>query len=199
MPIPTRKQWQDTKKKYGVPDGAVSGINLGQEIDKYWKSNTAKEQAAALTVLETKLNTYITKIDKKKIKQYPAFEKDFLNNYLGQAHFMREDLKRYAANAEVYKKELMKFFTAVQKLDKQKSTEGDLQKFRSGPVRGLTAMGKNLKGGYDTRQIDGWLGTMDAAVLKLNKPSQQQIAGFVDATIKTAGEIQKAAKAQGLL
>lgn len=199
MSIPKHKAWQDLKKKYGVGDGAVSGVNVGAELDRYWKANNAKEQMAALVSLEAKLNTYITKLDKKKVKQYPQFQKEFLNEYLGEAHHLKEDLKRYSATADIYRKELAKFFTAVQKLDKKKSTAADLQKFRSGPVRGLTAMGKQAQG-VDTKEIDAWLGTINDAVQKLpSAPSAAELEAFVTATVKTAEKIAKIARQQKLV
>ena len=184
-----------------MADGAVSGINVGDALDKYWNSGakTPKEQMASLEILETKLNSYITKLDKKKVKKdYDDFQKVFLNKYLGEAHKMKEDAKRYNANVDIYKKELIKFFTAVQALDKVRSTKTDLDKFRSGPVRGLTALGKSVRGA-DVTEIDKWLGTIDAAVLKLHADvSRTDIATFIDASIKTAEEIKKLAKAQNL-
>ena len=201
MSIPKRSEWKTLKTKHQVVDGAVSGINVGDALDKYWNSGakTAKEQLVSLEALEVKLNSYITKLDKKKVKKdYPAFQKEFLNKYLGEAHKMKEDSKRYNANVDIYKKELIKFFTAVQALDKARSTKADLDKFRSGPVRGLTALGKSVRGA-DVTAIDKWLGTIDAAVLKLKSDvSRQEIGSFIDATIKTAEEIKKLARAQQL-
>ncbi len=200
MSIPKRSEWKTLKTKYGVADGAVSGINVGNELDKYWNSGaqTAKDQLAALTALELKLNTYITKLDKKKVKQYDPFQKEFLNKYLGEAHKLKEDSKRYNANVDIYKKELVKFFTSVQALDKTRTTKEDLEKFKSGPVRGLSALGKNVRGA-DVSQIDGWLDTINEAVQKLPKdPSRGEIETFIDATIKTAEKVKELAQAQHL-
>ena len=80
---------------------------------------------------------------------------------------------------------------------KKKTTKTDLDKFRSGPVRGVTAAGKTLKGGVDPSDIDRWLGTIDQAVLKMrDTTTQSEIASFIDATIKTAQEVAKVAKAK---
>jgi hypothetical protein len=201
--IPTHKQWLAVKKEFGVADGAVRGVNVGAELDKYWKSiggaSGAKGQAVALGALEIKLNQYATKVDKSKVKKFPAFQKKFLDEYVGQAHYMREELKRLDGSIESYRKQLTMFFTAVQKLDKKKTTKSDLDKFRSGPVRGVTAAGKTFKGGIDVSEIDDWLGTIDAAVLKLkDPPANGEISSFIDATIKTAQKVAKLAKAKDL-
>jgi hypothetical protein len=201
--IPTRKQWLALKKQYGVADGAVKGINVGAELDKYWKSigsaSGAKGQAIALGLLEPKLAEYISKLDKSKVKKYAELQKKYLDEYVGQAHYMREELKRLDGSTGAYKKQLTMFFGAVQHLDKKKTTKSDLDKFRQGPVRGVTAAGKTFRGGIDVSDIDKWLGTIDTAVLKMSdKTTQNEIANFVDATIKTAEQVAKLAKAKDL-
>jgi hypothetical protein len=198
MSIPKHSEWKALKTKYGVATGAVSGIDVGKELDLYWNSGatTPKEQLAALTALEVKLAAYISKLDKKKVKQYAPFQKEFLDKYVGEAHKQKEDAKRYNANAELYKKELIKFFTAVQALDKERTTKDDLEKFKSGPVRGLSALGKNVRG-VDVTKIDEWLGTINTAVQALpNDASDAKIAVFIDATVKTAEQIKALARAQ---
>ena len=201
--IPTHKQWLAVKKQFGVADGAVKGINVGAELDKYWKAiggpSGAKGQAVALGALEIKLNEYITKLDKAKVKKYPEFQKKFLDEYVGQANYMREELKRLDGSIQSYKKQLTMFFTQVQKLDKKTTTKTDLDKFRQGPVRGVTAAGKTFRGGIDVSDIDQWLGTIDSAVLKMkDTATQSDIGAFIDATIKTAQKVAKLAKAKGL-
>jgi|SRR5579859_301660 len=201
MSIPKRSEWKVLKTKHEVADGAVSGINVGDSLDKYWNSGatTPKQQMESLAALETKLSSYISKLPKTKVKKdYDGFQKEFLNKYLGEAHKLKEDAARYNANIDTYKKELVKFFTAVQALHKGKTTKADLDKFRSGPVRGLSALGKNVRGA-DVTHIDQWLGTIDAAVLKMdNHAPQHDIDGFIDATIKTAEKVKELAEAQHL-
>jgi len=202
--IPTRKQWLEVKKKFGVADGAVSGVNVGAELDKYWKaigtSSGMKGQVAALKLLEPKLASYIGKLDKSKVKKFADFQKVFLDEYVGQAHYMSQELKRLDGSAQAYKKQLTVFFSAVQKLDKNKTTKSELDVFRQGPVRGLTAAGKQFKGGIDIKDIDELLAPMDNGVLKLpNDATQKQIATFIDSTMKAAQLIGKSAKAKGLL
>jgi hypothetical protein len=49
---------------------------------------------------------------------------------------------------------LIKFFTAVKSLDKTRTIKAELEKFKSGRVRGLSALGKNVRGA-DVAHIDG--------------------------------------------
>jgi hypothetical protein len=200
MSIPKHSEWKTLKTKYGVATGAVRGVDVGKALDRYWNSNakTAKEQHASLAALEKTLATYISKLDKKKVKQYPAFQKIFLNQYVGEAHKLAEDAKRYYADADTYKKELIKFFTATQRLKTGVTTKNDLEKYKSGPVRGLSALGKSVRK-VDLSDIDGWLGTINDAVQKLpSDPSRRELDDFVAATIKTAEQVAKLAKAKGL-
>jgi hypothetical protein len=200
MSIPKHSEWKTLKTKYGAATGAVSGIDVGKALDKYWNSGakTPKEQYASLEALEKTLAAYISKLDKKKVKQYAAFQKVFLDNYVGEAHKLKEDSKRYYADAETYKKELAKFFTATQQLKKGSTTKDQLEKYKSGPVRGLSALGKSVRK-VDLSDIDGWLGTINDAVQKLPAtPSRSQLDDFVDTTIKTAEKVAELAKAKGL-
>src|SRR5688572_817603 len=104
--IPKHSEWKAVKKKYGVADGATKGVSVGKELDRYWAGGgtTPAEQAKLLTPLYAKLNDYITKIDKKKVKKYADFEKDYLKNYLGAVNFLLEDIKRYKPSRDLYKK-----------------------------------------------------------------------------------------------
>jgi hypothetical protein len=200
MSIPKRSEWKTHKTQYGVATGAVSGVDVGKALDTYWNSGatTPKEQYASLEVLEKVLAAYISKLDKKKVKQYPAFQKVFLDKYVGEAHKLKEDSKRYYANTETYKKELAKYFTATQRLKKGVTTKDDLEKYKSGPLRGLSALGKSVRG-VDVSEIDGWLGNVNDAVQKLpSNPSRQQLDDFVETTIKTAEKVATLAKAQKL-
>lgn len=197
--IPTRKDWQAMKKKYGVADGAVRGINVGEELDKYNAATNLKERQVAVARLEQKLAAYIGKVDKKSVKQFPAFQKDFLDNYVGVAHFFGEDLKRYAADAETYKKELVKFFGAVQKLNKDTSTKADLEAFKSGPMRGLSALGSNARK-VDPREIDAALAPVNKAIDKLpDNPSPEALSRLVAGILQQAKAVQVAAKKQQLV
>jgi hypothetical protein len=198
MSIPKRSEWKILKTKYGVATGAVSGIDVGKALDSYWNSGAknAKEQYASLDALEKVLAAYISKLDKKKVKQYALFQKAFLDDYVGEAHKLKEDAKRYYADIDTYKKELAKFFTATQRLKTGVTTKDDLEKYKSGPVRGLSALGKSVRK-VDISDIDGWLGTINEAVQSLPAtPTRQQLDNFVEATIKTAEKVSALAKAK---
>ncbi len=109
MAIPTVKEWTTAKTKYGAPDTA-GGVTVSKAFAAYWASgaNTPKKYLVAYTALEKALATYIGKIDKKKIKQYDAFEKEFLNGFIGKVHKERVDTERGMANLNTYKSEIVK-------------------------------------------------------------------------------------------
>jgi len=202
MAIPTHKEWIAVKKKFGVADKAGKN-SVGKALDAYWKSNakTPKEYQVALTKLEAELNKYITTIDKKKVKQYDAFQREFLNKYLGQAHKEKNDTMRAMATLKTYQAEIAKFMTAVQKLDPAKTKKVDIDRFKSGPVRGMTAMARSVRG-LSTEQvkvlndINGWLGTIDKAIDTMpNTVDRQGIKDCVLATRKTAEKIADLAEA----
>ena len=61
MSIPTRNQWNQLKKAHSIPNGAVAGVNLGQELDKVDKAARGNNQAAYATTVRqyaTIANTY---------------------------------------------------------------------------------------------------------------------------------------------
>ena len=80
--IPTRKNWQNIKKRYNIKKG-LSKVNMGKafdnfqkKFDKYDKSDP-KKMIAALDALEKKLDTYMKSAKKKKVddKFYSELEK----------------------------------------------------------------------------------------------------------------------------
>lgn len=199
--IPKHTEWKAVKKKYGVSDGATKGISVGKELDRYWAGagTTLAEQANLLKPLYAKLDAYIKQIDKKKVKKYAEFEKDFLKNYLGAAHFLLEDIKRYKPTRDLYKKELHKFMSAVQAFDKTKVTKVDLDEFRSGPVRGLSAMGSQVRGA-DATEIDKLLGVLSTEIPKIpDDASRTDLSAYVDKILKTADKVADLAEDQELL
>ena len=102
MAIPSRKQWQAEKKKYGIPDGAVKGVDLGKELDKVAKaaSGGVKGQAAYVAALKSYLpiaSKYITTLGKDaktkaKIAKWAEFQKNFLDEFVQPAHQMIENV-----------------------------------------------------------------------------------------------------------
>jgi hypothetical protein len=199
--VPKHSEWKAVKKKYTVADGATKGVSVGKELDRYWAGTgtTPAEQAKLLTPLYAKLNEYLTKIDKKKVKKYAEFEKDFLKNYLGAVNFLLDDIKRYKPSRDLYQKELHKFMAAVQAFDKSKITKNDLDDFRQGPVRGLSALGSQSRG-VDSSEIDKHLGTLSTGIPKIPADaSKEDLAKYVDNILKIANKVADLAEAQDLL
>ena len=207
---PKSKNWEALKKKYKIPNGAVKGIKMAKEIDAFHNAydnvsgpTASKKRVPIAEALENKMSAYITALSKNKkaIKLYDGFEKEFLKDYLGKIHFLKNDLKRYDADAKLYQAEIAKFFSAVHRLEanKAKVSKDDIEKFKSGPLRGLSALGKSVKN-IDPREIDGWLGTINDGVQKLPaSPTPTQLSDFVDITVKTADEVAKLARGLGLV
>jgi hypothetical protein len=200
LKLPKHAEWKKLKKDYGVADGAVKSVNVGKELDKYYAGTgtTLADQKKLLEPLGAKLNEYITKLDKKKVKKYDPFQKIFLDKYLAPVHMALEDIKRYKPNQELYTKELVKFFSVTQKLDPLVTTKDDLDKYRSGMVRGLAAMGSQVRG-VDTSKIDTIVKNISDTINTMPKDiSRRGIADFIETTIEDAEEIEKLAKKLGL-
>jgi hypothetical protein len=205
MAIPTVKEWTTSKTKYGAPDTA-GGVTVSKAFTAYWNSgaNTPKKYLVAYTALEKALATYIGKVDKKKIKQYPDFEKEFLNGFIGKVHKERVDTERGMATLNTYKAEIVKYMAMVQKLDRKKAKAVDLERFKQGPVRGLSAMASRATGltteqakvladiNLELKKIDYMVDHMGA------NPTQTQLNSWVLDIIKNADEIAKLAKAGGI-
>ncbi len=197
MPIPTQGEWTKVKKDFGVPDGIAT-----KAIDAYWKSgaSTPKTYMAAYTALEKALVTYLQKLDKKKIKDYAGFEKLFLNKFIGQVHKERVDTERGMATLTTYQSEIVKFMSMVQKLDKKKSTRSDLEKFKQGPARGLSAMASRARG-LNAEQVKV-LNAITDEVKKVDKvvdgmvakPTATQLTGYVTQILAIAEKIRVVAK-----
>ncbi|HEX7385121.1 MAG TPA: hypothetical protein VF291_12475 [Burkholderiaceae bacterium] len=201
--IPKRADWKKLKTACGVPDGAAKGINLGDQLDKFHKAydaaKTAPDRIKALQPLALQLADYIKKVDRKSVKEWSKFEKQFLDNYAGAVHEQIEDLKRYNADAEVYGKELVKLFAMSTKLKKTGATLAEIQAFKSGPLRGTSAVGRNAKG-LDTSKIDAVLGPVNAVIDKLPAAPKQDMLDAVVRHVHLAVEkVAELAKAQKLV
>jgi hypothetical protein len=202
MPIPTKSEWTKLKTKYGVSDGVA-----GKAIDAYWSSgaSTPKTYMAAYTALEKALVVYLQKVDKKKVKDYAGFEKEFLNKFVGQVHKERVDTERGMATLSTYKSEIVKFMSMVQKLDKKKSNRSDLEKFKQGPARGLSAMASRARG-LDAEQVKV-LNAITAEVKDVDKvvdgmpakPTQTEIGTYVTKILATAEKIRVIAQKGGIV
>ena len=208
MAIPSRKQWQAEKKKYGIPDGAVKGVDLGKELDKVAKaaSGGVKGQAAYVAALKSYLpiaSKYITTIGKDaktkaKITKWAEFQKDFLDDYVQPAHQMIENVALQADGKKFYKAQLQKWFQQVQKLDPQKSTYDDCELFQR-QSRNLDSAALRTKGAVDKGEVAPMSGKIDTAFGKLKKDATQaQIAAFVKSAREAGKEIADWAQAKGL-
>ena len=204
--IPTHTKWKEFKKKWGVPDGAVSGINVGKALDAFHSKEkagtsrtTLQGNLAACQELEKVLSNFISKLDKKKIKEYEKFKKAFLDGYAGIVHAKAEDYKRYSADAETYGKEILALCNAATKLKKEGTTLKELQDFRSGPVRGALAVGTGTTG-VDTSQIKPLLSTIDNTInSKLTAETPQNMIDTFVASVHAAIEkVHSLAGAQGI-
>ena len=165
--LPTRDEWKTFKTKYGVDDGAAKGVDLGPELDKYWKiarapATKVPQLIAARTHLEEVFVKYVQNVDMKKVKDQ-KFKQAFLDGYLGVAHKLNEDMKRYKTSAASYRTDLGKFAMSVQSMKKGEVTKGDFEKFNQGPQRGLSASGSRLTG-FDVHGIDAILGQINKAI-----------------------------------
>jgi hypothetical protein len=201
--IPNVSKWKELYTLHKAPDGGVT-----KALQTYWNSgaNTPKKYLVAYTALEKSLAAYISKAskDKKKIKDYPTFEKTFLDKYVGAAHKNRVDTERGMATIKTYQAELVKFMAMVQKFDKKKVTAVDLGKFKSGPARGLSAMASQAR--YLTPEqvktvtaIRDEIKKVDAIVDKMPADAtQKQLSDYVEQIIDIAEEIAKLAKAGAL-
>lgn len=199
-PIPTRKWWVTQKKAYGVPDGAVKGINIGDLLDKYNNGKTMAVRATAAAALEKGAATYITKIDKKQVKQYPAFEKVFLDKVLHPAHAQVKRMELAADGMALYKSTLQKWFQAVQALDPKKTSRQDLQRFVQ-YSRGVSSAGQRTNGAVDPTEIDKVLANIDELddQTDWNHFTPDDAAVFIGVVKKVANGVRLAAKKQGLV
>ncbi len=205
MAIPTVKEWTTARTKYGAPDTA-GGVTVSKAFAAYWASgaNTPKKYMVAYVALENALAKYIPKVDKKKIKDYAGFEKAFLDGFIGKVHKERVDTERGMANLNTYKAEVVKYMTMVQKLDKTKTLAIDLERFKQGPVRGLSAMASRAAGltteqAAVLKKIDLELKKVDYLVDHMGAtPTRTQLSGWVTDIIKNAKVIAKIAKEGGI-
>lgn len=204
--IPNVSKWKELTTHHGAPDGGVT-----KAMQAYWNSgaNTPKTYLVAYTNLEKALAAYIGKVSKdaklkKKMTDYPTFEKTFLDKFVGAAHTNRLDTERGMAGVATYKAEVVKFMTMVQKLDKAKSTAVDLSRFKSGPARGLSAMASQARG-LNTDQVKT-VNAIRAEVQKVDTivdrmpadANRNQLSGYVTQILAIAEEIRKLAKAGGM-
>lgn len=204
--MPMHKDWKEFKKKYKVPDGVVKNVHLGKAIDAYWanakqsmKPKDIRANIAECEKLEKIFVDYISKFPKDKVKDYNAFSKAFLDNFGNVARALKEDWKRYVADAAVYTKELLHYFSMVQKLAKGKTTIKELEQFKSGPMRGLSAVGSSLQG-YDLSGINTPLGPINMTIDGYRgNATREQIDDTIDEIFTATLAVKKAATELGLV
>jgi hypothetical protein len=208
--VPSRNQWRTAKKKYGVPDGAVKGIDLGKELDKVSKaaSGGVKGQAAYVAALKVYLDIaskYLTTLGKDqkakaKITKWAEFQKHFLDEYVQPAHETIENVKLAADGKKFYKVQLQKWFQAVQKLDPKKSTYNDCEVFTR-QTRNLDSAALRTKGAVDKAEVSPMSGKIDAAFKKLDSKTAgpNEIGTFVKKARAAANEVADWAKTKDLV
>jgi hypothetical protein len=200
MAVPSRVQWKTLKKKHNVPDGAVKGVNLGDLIDKADKARSREDVLTTHAAFEKAADVYLKKLDKKKLKDAGGFEKTFLNDYLAEAHNQVKSITLAADGEALYKSELTKWFTAVQKLDPKKSTVQDLHRFVQ-LSRGISSAGLRTKGAVDVKPINKIIANIDELDdnMDYNGATQSDIGIFISVVLKVANGVRVQAKKQGLV
>jgi hypothetical protein len=199
MPMPNHTDWKALKTKHNVPAGAVKGVNVGKLLEDYWSAKDRKAENAAAAKLEKGMAAYISKLDKTKVTKYDKFEKTFLNEYLNEARKRNLDGKRQEATLKTAQAEIAKFFAAVQKLNPKTTTKDDLQRFRQGPMRGLSALSSRAKD-VDMGRIDELLAPIDDATDDLpDAPNRKQLAAAVNSILAIAKQVAKEADAKDLV
>jgi hypothetical protein len=171
MTVPIRKEWQDMKKKYGVADGAAKGINLGAELDKYWKGiggGDRKKYLQQLELLHPILEKYIKTVPEAKVAKgkFGAFKAEFLKNYVNAVAGDIQGFKEQSGDLGAFTKRLSTFLDKVEALPDDADL-ATLQNFRSGDIRGMMATATVVKG-FDGRIIDHLWKPFDDAINKLS-------------------------------
>src|SRR4029079_3670804 len=106
---------------------------------------------------------------------------------------------------KTYQAEIVKFMGMVQKLSPTKATAIDLEHFKQGPSRGLSAMASKVRGMTKEQlkvanDIRDELAKVDTIVdTKPANASQKQINGYVKQIMTIANTCRKIAKAGDML
>jgi hypothetical protein len=207
--IPKRNDWKALKTKYKIGDAAVMGINLGQSLDNFhakFKEGLlhARGNAAAAKELDRTTTAYLQKImkNKRSIKDWPAFERDFGKDYVEAPRALAEEQETFAAECEAFAKHVTLVRSAVGKLPKAGATIAQLTALRDGALKDILEAAAHVKHAFDAAALCKLL---SSAVKGINLMEQREdkttpevINGFVE-TLKTATEqLVKRAKELGL-
>jgi hypothetical protein len=202
LSIPTHAEWQRFKESFGIPKGAVSGINLGDELERWSKgmSRDFKRNAELAKTLENKLADYLKRLDAKKVtkRSYNDFKSEFTTKYLLVANRVVEEMSAMAGEREAYKGRLELLWREAGRIQQGVSLS-TLQTFRSGAVRGQLAVAANVKGYNPQDQIQLWKG-IDETINNLNTSHPQktldEVARLIKVTLEKSKEV---ARSSGLV
>lgn len=202
LSIPTHAEWQRFKESFGIPRGAVSGINLGDELERWSKgmSRDFKRNAELAKTLENKLADYLKRLDAKKVtkRSYNDFKSEFTTKYLLVANRVVEEMSAMAGQREAYKGRLELLWREAGRIQQGVSLS-TLQTFRSGAVRGQLAVAANVKGYNPQDQIQLWKG-IDETINNLNTSHPQktldEVARLIKVTLEKSKEV---ARSSGLV
>lgn len=195
LSIPSHADWQRFKESFGIPKGAVSGINLGEELERWSRgmSRDFKRNAQLAKALENKLAEYLKRLEAKKVtkRSHSEFKSEFTTKYLLVANRVVEEMSAMAGEREAYKGRLELLWREAARMRKG-VTLSALQSFRSGAVRGQLAVAANVKG-YDPQdQIQLWKG-IDETINNLNTSHAQatldEVARLIEVTSAKSKEV----------
>jgi hypothetical protein len=202
LSMPKHSEWKKFKETYGVPAGAVSGVNVGKELDKYWdgmEQGKFMKNAALAEALEKKLAEYLKKLDKKKVtkKTYDGFKTEFTKDYVLVANQLAEEYRAMGGELKTFTDRVDLMFKEGRKL-KPGATLTELQQYRQGPVRGCLAAATKVKG-FDPKDINQLWKFIDDTINNLGTTdTQETLDKVVKLILLTIPTTETKCKAAGL-
>lgn len=197
--MPKHNEWKALKKKHKIPDKSVKGIHIGKVLDTYWANlATPKKNYDASIEVEKQMVAYIEKYAQgHKDKKYKPFIDDFMKSMLGECKKVQKEMKQMAGGIAVYYQTALELASATQQLKTKGTTKADLEKYKSGPLRKLGAVGSKT-GGIDITKINAVCGEINRLIDKEFKEDTDpdMFSAFVDRLIKAAELIVKECKRQ---
>jgi hypothetical protein len=147
--VPTHKAWVEFKKKYSVPPHAVSGIDMGKELDTYHNglSRDFKKNATLATALQAKTEKYLKNIAQGKVAKgkFDEFKRQFKAQYVDMAEASAEEMATMGGDVGAFTKRVKAMLEDGKKL-KAGTDLATLQHYRQGAVRGTLAAATQVKG-----------------------------------------------------